>query len=230
MPKIATVIIGDGRLSYLRESVESFKTQVSPVSDYHIMVNDSGDPSYASQLDELYPGWHLIHHPERRGLGAAVRSAWSAMLETDADFIFHCEEDFIYPIATDLLPLTQILEYRPHLSQLVLKRQPWSPEELAAGDVFERAPFEYYDHTWTGLDWLEHLNGNSTLHVFSFNPFLAPREVIELAVSDDSSAMLERDVTDLLREHNYNFGFYGNRNDAPRCWHIGVQRSAGYRW
>lgn len=219
---IATVIIGDGRIEYLRQAVASYTANVVNASDYRIMVNDTGDPDYASLLDAEFPEWTMVHHSERRGMAAAVRSGWSTALETGCDFLFHTEEDFTFNEVINALPMAHLLESQPHLAQLVLKRQPWSDVEIAAGGQIETAP-HLYTERGNGIRWVEH----ETL--FSFNPSLISANALRHAWHDLRDG-LERGVTDGLLARGYKFAYWRGKADGPLCHHIGTQRSQGYRW
>jgi hypothetical protein len=119
----------------------------------------------------------------------------------------------------DLQGMAQVLEQNPHLAQIVLKRQPWSEEEIAAGGQIEAAPEDYTDRE----GFVEHRR------LFSFNPSLVARETLRLALAEPGDG-LERGVTDTLLRHGYSFAYWGARDDPPRCEHIGARRSEGYRW
>lgn len=214
---ITLVVVTDSRADYLARTIESADENLCGPITHRAIVDDSGDPDYAKWLRENYPSFHLVRHPERRGLAAAVGSAWAWAASTDARFLFHLEDDFTFneKIPLDLMGMQ--LDAHPHLAQFVLKRQPWSPEEKEAGGQIEVAPDEYSDR----LYWVEHRR------LFSFNPSLIPRWVF----AQEWGPVLERDVSDrLFEDSKVVSAYWGRRTDPPRCHHIGEARSAGYRW
>ncbi len=107
-----------------------------------------------------------------------------------------------------------VLKEHGRLAQLVLKRQAWSPEELAAGGIMECHPAEYRQRD----GWVEHSR------IFSLNPCLIPREVVEMGWPAGNEA----EMTARLVAAGWSFGFWGRRDDPPRCLHIGEHRSAGW--
>lgn len=219
--RTAIVFIDDGRPDYLAQSVESVERHVGlSLSDPLILINDAGNPEYSETLLKLYFRFErIVNHDERRGLAGAVRSAWETALEQDVDYVWHMEGDFILTQNLFLSDMYSVLKENPQLAQLVLKRQPWSPEEIQAGGQIETAPELYVDCK----GFVSHKR------LFSFNPCLIPRHVVELALAGPGDG-LERGVTDTLLDAGYSFGYLGDRFDPPRCEHIGINRSPGYHW
>ncbi len=195
---------------------------VSPI-DIRILINDSGDPDYALYLEHTYPQFNRqVHHPTRRGLGGAVRTAWETALSyDDVTHVWHNEDDQVILSAIDLTAFAALLESQPHLAQVGAKRTAYSPEEHAAGGVVEAHPEFYAERTADGITWTE------TDHLFVFGPSLIPRRVIECALTN-ADVFLERDVTDALWGHGYRSCYWGAMYDPPLCDHIGVERSAGW--
>lgn len=149
------------------------------------------------------------------GLAGAVQTAWNQALECGAEFLFHVEEDFLFVTDIDLDAMAAILDGNHQLAQLVLKRQPWSAEEHAAGGIIEMHPDDYTDHD----GWVEHRR------IFSLNPCLIPRHILMRGWPKGNEA----EATQQLTGNGFTFGFYGERNDPPRVVHVGAERSAGWR-
>jgi len=105
------------------------------------------------------------------------------------------------------------------LAQVVLKRQPWSQEEQAAGGFIEQHPDDYTDHHAGQLSWVSHQR------FFSLNPCLIPRHILEVGWPDGNEA----EMTSTLVEMGYRFAFYGDRADPPRVEHIAAVRGTGWR-
>ena len=189
------------------------------------VVSDRGDlylpgclTSLKEHLDDRYPLKVVNDQDHRLGMAGAVRAAWDWALETDCDHLLHIEEDF----RIHDLPLAAMLEVFAHddtLAQVVLKRQPWSPEEQRAGGIIETHPADYKDHTAGGLAWTSHQR------IFSLNPCLIPRRVLELGWPDGNEA----EMTSNLVADQWRFAFYGHRDDPPRVEHVGAVRGAGWR-
>lgn len=217
------VVIGDGRKNYLAQTMASLDYLWLADIAWRILVDDTGDPDYHRYLADTYPHYALHCHPERRGMAAAVATGMNAALRTDAPRTLWWEEDFELPAPIDVGAMDTLLSSQVHLAQLTLKRQPWNAEEIAAGDILATAPDDYAEHQVAEGWYCEHQR------LFSFNPSLMPRRVLECAVANPGDG-LERGVTDALLAEGYRFGIYGRRDDRPLVNHIGVERSAGYRW
>jgi hypothetical protein len=216
---VAVCILTDGR-DYLRQAIPSLMANFPWMpSDHTLLINDSADSSHARILLADYPNIdRQLHHAHRRGLAGAVRSAWSSALDFDCEFVFHVEDDFLYNCEIPIGRMADMLDGDPTLAQVSLARQPVNPEEWIAGGFMQRSPDSY--HQCDG-----YLSHNT---VFSFNPCLVPRSVIELCLAEPRDG-LERGFTDTLLSHGMHFGVYGAMDDAPRVNHIGASRSAGWQ-
>ena len=218
---IALGIVTDGRGEYLEKCVDSIvDVSLGPFAD-QFMVDDSGDSEYGAWLDDTFPEFRIHHHDRRLGLAAAVGSAWSLAADSDCEFLFHVEEDFVFTTPLALSDMAEVLRRRTHLVQLVLKRQPWSDEEIAAGGQIETDPDAYTEVATNIGTRVEHRK------LFSFNPSLIPRRVF----GRGWGPVLEADVSAVLFEDpKARSAYWGRKAAPPVCEHIGVERSAGYRW
>lgn len=151
------------------------------------------------------------------GLSGAVAAAWSWASEQDIDYLFHMEEDYTINDYLCLCDLALVLELRPKLAQVVLKRQAaiTSPEEQLAGGFIEAHPELYTEHAEAGIVWTESSRG------FSLNPCLIPRRTFDMGYpyGDEST------FTDICKSAGMNFGIFGAKFDEPRVHHIGDIRS-----
>lgn len=207
---IALVVVGDGRWEYEARALDSLREFISAgVFSYWRVVDDSGGPSPMAYTGD----WDVIRHDQRRGLAAAVQSAWVG-LPSDIEYVFHFELDFVLNGPVEFDRMVKTLEANPHLAQLVLKRQPGCPSEVSAGGIIEQHPDEYADRA----GWVEHHR------IFSLNPCLIPRRVVDMGwpVSNEAG------FTTALVNTGFSFGFWGARHDPPRVIHIGAERSSGW--
>jgi hypothetical protein len=190
-------ILTDGRTQYLEQCLKSLLPTLEAFP--HFVIDDSGD--------------------KRRGMAGAVRACWERALESGADHYFHVEEDFTFENQSPLTEMVEVLERNPRLAQVVLKRNPWSDEEIRAGGQIEISPEDYEDRD----GFVAHRK------LFSFNPSVIPRRVLELCLAEPGDG-LESGFTATLLAHGYEFAYFGKREDPPRCTHIGLERSRDYRW
>ena len=216
---IALVIVTDGRQHCLVETIPSIEENLHGSFANRIIINDAGDDAYRTWLDETYGHDHtIIHHPERQGLAAALRTAWTTALAAGADFIWHAEDDMVYATPVDVEQIASLLEQHPGLAQISLKRQPVNSEEERAGGFINLHPWDFWQR------------GGYVIHrtLFTFNPCLVPRRVAELAMAQPGDG-LEQGITETLIAHEYSFGILGTIEDEPRVTHVGHVRSAGWR-
>lgn len=152
MARIALLLISDGRHEYL-ERCEASIVAMLPRVDYFIRVDDT---------------------EHRLGFAGAIQDGWARVLRTDADLVFHVEQDFVFDRPVPLREMATVLAEQPHLVQLALLRQAVNDVERAAGGVIEQHPDSYrlvYDDA--GRCWREHRR------YFTTNPSLYARWVVE---------------------------------------------------
>jgi len=211
---ISLVVVTDGRGEYLAQLAATLHrldwTQISQT----IVVDDSGHPPFAALLDRNFPSWEIHHHPQRLGLAATVRHAWTLARN---NWLFHLEEDFTLDRNVPLRQMRETLEAVPMLAQLCLVRQPWSPTEMARGGIPQ---------------WLdgaqEHVGAyRFVAHrgLFSLNPCLVPRVVFGRGWPDGNEAEFS---AGLVRDQWW-FGYWGGKDDPPAVTHTGAKRSAGWK-
>jgi hypothetical protein len=201
--------------------VQSIRAHTNVPFVEKIIIDDSGDLAYQLWLDDTFPEFTRIHHPERQGLGACFQSALLAVMSTDADYGFMVEDDTPLLGYVDIDGMSIVLQSHAYLSQLMLARPAFNDAEIAAGGVFQQTPDDFTECTnglWT---WIEHQKW------YGFQPHLAPRHIIE-DILDLATSFLELGVTVALP--SYKFGYWGGLDDPPLCAHTGTQRSANYRW
>lgn len=205
-PEVALMVITDGRWDYLQQTIDSFADQCDfPFAQRLVTIDLDGE--YGPPV--LGFG---AHTHARSGLAGNIQHGWDA-LDDDIEYVFHLEDDFIFPGPLPIREMLDALRSFPQLAQVALKRQPWSPQEQLAGNMLNLKP---------GLEEIDGLCVHDSL--FTFNPCLYPREITRYG------AGLEQELTDKLVADGWRFGYYGAKDDPPRCIHIGHRRSDGYRW
>jgi len=207
IPKVALMVITDGRWDYLRDTLESAFEMLDWPFEQCLLVDDSGE----GRLFNI-PGWETIQNPERKGLAGAIQTGWDNLYE-NIEFVFHLEDDFTFPGLVDIGLMIHQLESRSDLAQIALLRQPWSPEEHRAGGIINLYRDEFTEE------------GSLIVHqrLFTFNPCLYPRWVTRFP------ADLEAGLTEQLVAHGKRFAYFGGMDDPPRCTHIGVRRTRGWQ-
>jgi len=157
------------------------------------------------------------HH--RLGLAGAARAAWQWAVEQDVDYLFHMEEDMLLVRDVDIQEMVDVLVNNVELAQVILHRQPWSGDEHRVGGVMQRMGAEPKDCKSCDLRW------STQKFIFSLNPCLIPRDVLEIGWPDDNEA----GITQTLLGMGYEFGFLGHPTDEPYVNHIGSTRGDGWK-
>lgn len=195
---VCLLVISDGRYEYLGRTMAS-AARLLPQLDYFVHVNDED---------------HAL------GFAGAVREGWRRALETDADFVFGLEQDFIFNRPVPVHDMTHVFTHQRHLVQMALMRQPANPAERAAGGVEELDPLAYRLVQWGDLIWREHRKFVTT------NPALWPRWVVERGWPEGELSE-GRFGLDLFAESpSYHAGYWG---EGVWVEHIGEERAGlGY--
>ncbi len=159
-------------------------------------------PSVADEFDRA------VWTERRAGLANAVRTVWAAVPD-DITHVLHLEEDFQLLQPVDLDGMADVVDAEG-LAQMVLQRQPWSPEEQAAGGLVAAHMESYEDRG----GWLFHRR------IFSLNPCVVPAWVVREGWPDGNEA----EAT--ARWSDAGFGVWGPPGDV-RCLHVGSEGGMG---
>lgn len=227
---IALLVMTDGRRDLIRRTVVSALANARPAgvfSEYWIH-DDSGDQEYQAWLLATFPAdmigmrWRLIITSGRAGFGGAIQNAWEHLVaKSSARFVFHLEDDFTFNRPFDLHAMADILERRPELAQMALRRQAWNEAEIAAGGVVESNPDAYNERSERSQTWLEHRL------FFTTNPSLYRFDLMRRGWPNGRQS--EGVFTHKLLDDDYSFGYWGHKTDEPWVTHTGTERAGtGY--
>lgn len=222
---ITLIVVTDGRWDCISQTIPSALANLKGPITRRVIYDDSGDALNRSKLHDAFPTFSIAHSPDGRlGFGGAIRFMWRYLAAWDSNpYVFWCEDDFTFNREVDLEAMMRVLAKRPHLVQLVLRRQAWNAEERAAGGVVELRSDTYADcHDGTS-DWLEHSN------FFSTNPCLFRRSLCEKGWPEDPHSEGAFGARLRTEDPKTRFGFWGARSDEPWVEHIGRERvGTGY--
>lgn len=220
---IDLLVMTDGR-DTIYETIPSAEAFLVGPIESRTIHDDSGDPTNADKLRRVFPDWTVITTPGRSGFGGAIRSAWRYIAaEREAPFVFHLEDDFTFRRVVELVDLAAVLEHRPHLSQLALRRQPWNADEAAAGGIVEQHPDDWIDHEWENRQWLESRRN------FTTNPSLYRRSLVFAGWPDGPGSEGRFGIGLLEADPETTFGYWGARDSGEWVHHIGnTRKGSGY--
>lgn len=225
MREVVLLVMTDGR----RHVEETLPRALSMLHGAHIasivIHDDSGDPEYRGWLQGATEGLGAIYvfTPQRLGFSGSYAHAWSYLAATSGpEWVFLLEDDFLFKKPVDLAAMMSVMSDYPYLAQLVLKRQPWNPEEKSAGGIVESHPEDFTEQTNDRWVWTGHRS------FFSTNPCLFRRSLCLGGWPDcpDSEGIFTHR---LLRDPEIRFAFWGGKFDPPLVEHIGSERvGCGY--
>lgn len=238
MSKILLGIIGNGRRELLEQTVASAESHLKGSFFTKVMINDAPSPEYNQYLIDTYGDrFTVINHEKNEGLSGSVRSLWMWAQMQGAEYLFHCEEDFLFNQKVFIEDLAWILQQDTQLAQIALKRQPCNPAEIEAGGFMEQTPGSYIQHTiWcppiyrlnkhfrpyaiTELDYLKHRN------FFTLNPCMYPISTTRIGWERGWG---EKEFGERLFSNELiQCGYLGKIEDPPLITHIGGYR--GENW
>ena len=205
--RFTLLVRSHGRWSYLRRCIDSID-----LTQFDRLVLSVDGPAVGAPIDDG-DGWGVLSTgPERLGLSANVAQAWGA-LGPDDEWVLDVEEDFVL-LDAPLRAMADLLTAHRDVAQMALVRQPWSPEEHAAGGLLH-GPHLQGDLIDEG-GWLRQDR------IFTLNPYLAHASLLRSLTPG-----VERSLTDQCWERRLSFGFLGAMADPPRCLHIGAEGGMG---
>lgn len=207
--KWTLLVMGHGRWPYHQRAIEALDAVIGlDFFDRLVLSLDGGCEPLPPWADEA-GRWEDYQLPSRQGLTANLAQAWGA-LTTEDEWVFHLEDDFVLHDAP-LDEMAATLDAFPFVANMVLVRQPWNQVERRFGSVLPTIP---------GLvdrgGWQEHRRG------FWLNPMVAHASLLRSLCPG-----VEQKLTDQCLARGLSFGYWGGRDDVPRCEHIGAEGGMG---
>ena len=217
---VTVLVMTDGRTGYLADAITSLEERVTGPITRRILHDDTGDPRHRQHLARTYPQWDVIGTPGRSGFGGAYRHAYDWIVSHDTNpWLFSAEDDFEYVRDVDLDAMAYVLDRRPNLTQMALRRQAWNHQERAAGGVVEANPRAYTECSdMRGHIWLEHRAFHTT------NPSLVPRRILlehRWPTVPHSEGVF---AACLFADPKKHAAYWGARDSGPWVTHIGDER------
>lgn len=235
---IAVVVLTNAeRRDVLLATIASAESNLGGTIGRRVIADDSRTSEATAWLRLKFPGWEVTPLPrpripftvvwvgKRRGgirlrrhsYCHAVQGAISVAVGSGCRWVFWLEDDFTFQCQIPLDAMKSELMKNPHLAQLSLKRQPWYPYEVAAGDILNTYPPEsIVQHD----AWVSHR------HWFTMNPMLCRRSLF-VNTPWPGPPDCERRFGEALRQDPRTvFGMWGQISDPPRVFHIGESRAA----
>jgi len=209
-PKIALLVIGDGRDHLKAATIRSFAraTIEGPLALIVVEVDD---------------------REHRLGFGGAIRHGWDLLRarREDFDYVFHLECDWRFDRPIDLAAMAGLLKGDPRLAQVALRRGPVNAAEWDTGGVVEAWPHMYDDAEYWGPEtpdtscpYLDH-----GLY-FTTNPSLYPRRLIERLDWPEGDRS-EATFTTICLQAGLRFALWGSRAGGAWITHTGTHQRIG---
>lgn len=214
--KLAVLVCGDGRREYLAQSLLAIRDNVLHPINARLMINDEADPAYCAYLDTTYPEWKIVH-TGRVGMAGAVQAGFDLALAHDPDCVLWVEDDMVLTRQLPLREAAQVLDERQHFAQILFKR------EAVPGDGADDQLQALMDRSSVPMQFSQRYVVQD--YIFSLNPCLIPKRILELGYDTDNEA----GMTKKLLDKGFVFGVWGHVGDEPYARHIGTTRSDQWR-
>lgn len=121
------------------------------------IVDDSGNADWRAEIADRYGVPVVPVGPTPRGYAEAMSTVWE--LGRLKEVIFLVEDDFVFTRSVDVRDLSATLRNDVMIAQLVLLRQPWFGNEVAAGGLLpalEQMGHALRKRKGTYGEWIEH--------------------------------------------------------------------------
>lgn len=223
MTTTIAVLTTDGRRDCVDQTVESIRDNLKGDLARRILFTDSDNAGYVRWLQGRFPDWRISLTGPRRGYGAAMNKAWAQLLRCTDGPVFWTEDDFTFNRTVDVDEMAGVLASNQRYAQLALRRQPWNPDEEAAGGVVEAHPGAFAEE----LLW-DNTAADPRLHAvlsqsgwWTNNPSLVSPWVLFTAYPEGKGA--EGEFTFRLKQSRGDvlFGYWGAMDSGEAVRHIG---------
>lgn len=187
------LLISDGRDELLEQTIGSAR-EMLPRWDQEVFIDDSA---------------------HRLGAAGAIQEGWR---HVETDYVFHLEQDFLFKAPVPVERMIALLERRPYLVQVALKRQAVYDWEHAAGGLLEFHGSELYTERRDDLAvWTEHRVQ------FTLNPCVYRSSLCRLGWPQQEASEI-RFGCSLIVDPEVRFAYWGGKSDPPMVEHIGSDR------
>jgi hypothetical protein len=227
-------VLTHGRSGTLDQTLASFYDKVRP-APARVLLHADGPWMSAPTSGRTF---FVQTTGSPQGFCKATGSLWKWIVadalarEPDApEFVFWLEHDFVFLRPVDLSELADVLDDDARLAQMQLMRTPVSPEEIAAGGLYQMRQADYTKRLWEPLTaeydpdrfrpWLEHRS------YFTTNPSLLRTSFMaENRWPDDGLPECEGRYGIDLVQRGFTYGVWGS--GEPWVEHVGVRDGFGY--
>ena len=224
---LTVLVFNDGRNDYLEQTLATFTAQVSfPEKPYKILIDDMPEGRDLHLLHSIAARFgfdDLILNEANLGQFGTINKAWSC-LPSHANYVFHLENDFVFPDPVDVRELVTVLE-EPWICNITLLRQAWYADELDLGGLLKVKPERFHEEVVRGIPVCLHQD------YFGYNPGMYRREFARVTPeafrsADGTIVWHERAYRNLLLAEDpaRHFAILGRLTDPPRVLHIGHRR------
>jgi hypothetical protein len=212
-PTVTLVITSCGRLDLLSQTVDSFEKYNTYQLSGRIIIDDSADPKVRAKIEEKFSNtFDLYFNNPSLGQIGSIDRAYS---KVSSEYIFHCEDDWLFSRPNFIEESLTILEANSKILQVWLR-----------GDLFhEFDRFEPEPNTSGDVSFYNIISKRSDKNPnwspgFSFNPGL--RRVKDYAlIGSYKSVGHEHEIQNIYQDA----GMYSVILKEPVVDHIGWDRT-----
>jgi hypothetical protein len=131
--KICQVIFSTNRVEYLKRTLKAqHRLNWEGCEVDRIFIDDypnGRDDLFLTELVKAYGYNETYLHQQNLGLSVTWTEFWNLIRNREYDYVWHQEDDVEILESIKIMDLVVLLQQDPGLSQVVLKRQKWYPNE-----------------------------------------------------------------------------------------------------
>lgn len=154
---VTLVLTSCNRLDLLKKTIGSIPKEILSKIPKKILVDDSANLECFSVLKKenesgYLVGWTLLLNEEKLGQAGSIDRAYS---KVETDYVFHCEDDWIFDEFDFVKPSLQILEKYDNLVQVTFRKDsphPTHDEIYEVGDLSFKVLIPGYNG-WPGFTY-----------------------------------------------------------------------------
>ncbi len=204
---VTIVITSCGRKEYLQKTIESLRKHFIYDSEKTswFIIDDYPESVETREYIEGLLGFDLkIFNPTNRGLGYSLNRIY---YEVETEFIFHCEDDWLFLRPIPVRDMINLLKENPHLRQLSLFNALAKPKYKDKVKMTDKGFAETYNKT------------------FTFNPHLSRAE---LFIQHHPFPLIYSELEYTLKLERAGFGISGIIDygaESVFVEHLGIKRT-----
>jgi hypothetical protein len=156
MSDVTLVLTSCGRFDLLDKTIQSISPSIISSLSNKIIIDDSGREDAKTYFSKYGDDWNIIINDENIGQPRSVDKAYS---QVDSEYIFHCEDDWLFDPSFSLQDCVDILNYESNSLQVTFRKDCPHPVDPQVRSTPKGVDYQLKVPGW-----------NSEWYGFTYNP------------------------------------------------------------